>query len=544
MVKRQKEKQYNSAREQRAYSQIRSGAALGSSRSSVQRRLPFSHCALTLTPYETPVCTVSGIVFENSAILPFLMKHKMDPVTGTSMTSRDLIRLAMDKDEEGRWQCPVLTKPFSDTTKIIAIRRGNEANVYSFEAYQELNVKAKNYEDLISGEKFDKTKDVLVLNDPDDDDFNQRRDINTFYHVSHARELEKDKVNETVRFSKTASRVMEQLHKKQDEEKAAMKRSAPDNDKAGKKLKILASDVTGVAYTTGKASSSYTSTAVELHSESATRDATEEEILRSQFDVMRKLKRKGYVKLRTNKGDMTIELHCDIVPRTCTNFLGLCRVRRYDNTKFHRLITNFMIQGGKSDDEDRSLWGDAFVDEFDNRLTHSNAGVVSMANSGPHSNKQQFFITFKSCSHLDRKHSVFGQVVKGMDVLATLEAIPTDKKERPKEEITILGTEILDDPAEEARLMEQTRFEALAAAREQNKISKSSSGLASSGIARPRAPKSSSPSLDVGRYLNDRLKKSQQVDEGDDVTAIPTLPSRLVTTKAPTKTGFHDFSGW
>ncbi len=102
MVK-SKEKQYQSASEHRAYSQIRSGKAAAAGTHGVQRRLPFSCCALTLTPFENPVCNKEGIVFENSAILPFLMKHKMDPVTGNQpATSRDLITLNMDKDEEGR----------------------------------------------------------------------------------------------------------------------------------------------------------------------------------------------------------------------------------------------------------------------------------------------------------------------------------------------------------------------------------------------------------------------------------------------------------
>jgi len=137
MVKRQKEKQYQSAREHRANSQLRAGTA-SSANSRVQRRLPFDCCALTLTPYQTPVCTPQGIIFENSALLPFLLKNKVDPVTGKPMTTRDVITLQMDKDEEGRWQCPVLTKPFSNQTKIVAIRQPgtNEANVYSYEAYQ------------------------------------------------------------------------------------------------------------------------------------------------------------------------------------------------------------------------------------------------------------------------------------------------------------------------------------------------------------------------------------------------------------------------
>ena len=95
---------------------------------------------------------------------------------------------------------------------------------------------------------------------------------------------------------------------------------------------------------------------------------------------MKKQKQKGYVRMITSLGDLLLELHCDIAPRTCTNFLGLCQAQKYDNTTFHRLIPNFMIQGGSDKSgKDASLWGPAFVDEFDDRLKHNMAGVLSLS---------------------------------------------------------------------------------------------------------------------------------------------------------------------
>jgi peptidyl-prolyl cis-trans isomerase-like protein 2 len=92
MPKRQKEKQYQSAREHRANQSIRSGSSLNAASSSAgSRPLPFDCCALTLTPYVAPVCTTDGVIFDNNAIMSHLMKHKVDPVTGRTMTSRDLI---------------------------------------------------------------------------------------------------------------------------------------------------------------------------------------------------------------------------------------------------------------------------------------------------------------------------------------------------------------------------------------------------------------------------------------------------------------------
>jgi peptidyl-prolyl cis-trans isomerase-like protein 2 len=552
MVKRQKEKQYQSASEQRANSQIRSGSAAAAGTHGVQRRLPFSCCALTLTPFENPVCNKEGIVFENSAILPFLMKHKMDPVSGEPATSRDLITLNMDKDEEGRWQCSVLTKPFADHTKIVAVIQrpeGNEANVYSYDAFQELNVKAKNYEDLISGKPFHKTKDVLILNDPNDNDLNRRRDINSFYHVTHGRELEQNKSNAgLVRHSMTATRIMEQLQKKKTDEAKATKKRSVENSTAnplaqdGKRLKVLAEDVLGVKVATGKTSGSLTSTSMVVSYDAQAREATEEEILQARFAVMRKRKKKGYVRLKTTMGDFTLELHCDIATRTCTNFLGLCQAGKYDDTRFHRLIPGFMIQGGKAKDgeDDESLWGGAFADEFDDRLKHTGVGILSMANSGTNTNRQQFFITFKSCNHLDRKHSIFGNIIDGTDLLTKMEKVPADKKERPIDAIKIIATEILVNPVKEAEELENKRLQELAEARQTKEDLRK--GIASRPKA--KASETSSTKNDVGRYLKEKLKNPPKDSATNDTKDISgeTAPSRLPP--PPKKTTFGNFSGW
>ena len=158
MVKRQKEKQYLSARESRSYQALRSGSRPSATTTSGHTRpLPFHVCALSLNPYTAPVATPSGVIFDSSVIIPHLLKAGTDPVTGQPLSTRDLITLHMDKNEEtSKWQCPVLEKAFTDRTKVVAIRQtppGNEANVYSYEAVHELNFKAKNYEDLTSGKK-------------------------------------------------------------------------------------------------------------------------------------------------------------------------------------------------------------------------------------------------------------------------------------------------------------------------------------------------------------------------------------------------------
>ena len=160
--------------------------------------------------------------------------------------------------------------------------------------------------------------------------------------------------------------------------------------------------------------------------------------------------RKAYVALHTSKGDLNLELHADLVPRTCQNFLLLAARGYYNGVVFHRSIRNFMLQGGDPTGTGRggeSAWGKNFADEFVQSLSHSGRGVVSMANAGPHTNGSQFFILYKSAPHLDKKHTIFGRVVGGMDTtLSALERVPTDADDRPAEELRIESISVFDDP--------------------------------------------------------------------------------------------------
>merc|ERR1719223_1399007 len=111
-----------------------------------------------------------------------------------------------------------------------------------------------------------------------------------------------------------------------------------------------------------------------LSRENESKEATSEEIREAQWSAMKRLKKKGFVRLTTTEGIIDLELDCDIAPRTCMNFIKLVEGGKYNGTKFHRSIRNFMIQGGKpvkSSEEENSIWGDAFRDEFDDRLKHA-----------------------------------------------------------------------------------------------------------------------------------------------------------------------------
>ena len=124
--------------------------------------------------------------------------------------------------------------------------------------------------------------------------------------------------------------------------------------------------------------------------------------------------------LKTEKGDIVVELHADKAPVTVNNFVFLARDGYYNDTTFHRVIPGFMAQGGDPTGTGRGGPGYRFADEFDRSLRHDGPGVLSMANAGPGTNGSQFFITHAPTPHLDDRHSVFGRVTGGMDVLLSI----------------------------------------------------------------------------------------------------------------------------
>ena len=121
--------------------------------------------------------------------------------------------------------------------------------------------------------------------------------------------------------------------------------------------------------------------------------------------------------IQTNRGDIVLELHQDQTPNTVKNFVDLAEKGYYNGLTFHRVIPDFMIQGGCPDGTGMGGPGYKFADEFDPELRHDGPGVLSMANAGPNTNGSQFFITHVATPHLDGKHSVFGRVVTGQDVV-------------------------------------------------------------------------------------------------------------------------------
>jgi len=131
-------------------------------------------------------------------------------------------------------------------------------------------------------------------------------------------------------------------------------------------------------------------------------------------------KKKYKARMETDKGTMVIELFADKAPKTVNNFVFLSREGFYDGVIFHRVIGDFMAQGGDPTGTGTGDPGYRFADEFHPSLKHDKPGILSMANAGPNTNGSQFFITHVPTPHLNNKHTVFGQVVEGMDVFMSI----------------------------------------------------------------------------------------------------------------------------
>jgi cyclophilin family peptidyl-prolyl cis-trans isomerase len=150
-------------------------------------------------------------------------------------------------------------------------------------------------------------------------------------------------------------------------------------------------------------------------------------------------------KFETSKGVFKIELFEDKVPLTAQNFISLAEKKFYDGLVFHRVIPDFMIQGGDPAGNGTGGPGYAIPDEFHPDLKHDEAGVLSMANAGPNTGGSQFFITLVPTPWLDNRHAVFGKVVEGLDVVKSIGAVKTRSGDRPVEDVVIAKITIEKD---------------------------------------------------------------------------------------------------
>ena len=142
-------------------------------------------------------------------------------------------------------------------------------------------------------------------------------------------------------------------------------------------------------------------------------------------------------KIKTSKGEINLKLYPEATPITVTNFVHLARKGYYDGLKFHRVIADFMIQGGDPDGTGAGGPGYTIPDEFSNDLHFNKMGVLAMANRGPNTGGSQFFITLGPTDWLDNKHTIFGTVVQGMDVVEKIGKVKTGRNDKPVEPVII-----------------------------------------------------------------------------------------------------------
>lgn len=145
----------------------------------------------------------------------------------------------------------------------------------------------------------------------------------------------------------------------------------------------------------------------------------------------------SYVVLETNQGTIKVKLFDELVPETVGNFKKLVQEKFYDGLVFHRVIREFMIQGGCPDGSGRGGPGYKIKDEFHPELRHDRKGLFSMANAGPDTGGCQFFITLVPTPWLDDHHAIFGEVEEGMEVVEKIGAMATDSSDRPQEDVII-----------------------------------------------------------------------------------------------------------
>ncbi|CAG2201154.1 RING-type E3 ubiquitin-protein ligase PPIL2-like [Mytilus galloprovincialis] len=482
------------------------------------RRLPFYCCSLSFQPFQDPLCTKDGVIFDIMNIVPFLKKYGVNPVNGEKMTAKDLIHLNFYKNKDDKFHCPVTFQVFNQNSSIVAIK--TTGNVFSKNAVAKLNLKPNHLKDLLSDEPFSKA-DIINIQDPTDV---EKCNFANFYHFKHNLKVtnedkadSKSKIRSASTMTQSVLDELEKTYKAPVKEEASMAKADKFN---------------AAHYSTGQVAASFTSTAMNPVTEHETA-LIDEDILRYE-----RVKKKGYVKLDTNYGPLNIELYCDMVPKTCENFLKHCKNGYYKGSKFHRSIRNFVLQGGDPTGTGlggESIWGGTFKDEFKPNLQHTGRGILSMANSGPNTNKSQFFITFRSAHHLDGKHSVFGRVVGGIGSLDAVELIETDKKDKPKEDIIIEDCTVFVDPYEEAdEQLQKEREEDLQKAKEEKEKLEKERKRKVAAEGTPTVYKSG-----VGKYINSAGSDTSLKRPGGDE------PSETEKKKAkfvPGKLG--NFSNW
>ncbi|KAI8139556.1 peptidyl-prolyl cis-trans isomerase-like 2 [Fennellomyces sp. T-0311] len=513
------------------------------------RRLPFYCCSLSLQPFDHPVCTPDGIIFDLIHIIPYIKKYGTNPVTGEKLDTKNLIKLNFYKNDKDEFYCPVTYKVFSDHTAIAAIK--TTGNVFAYDTIERLNVKAKHMKDLMTDEPFTK-KDIIMLQDPHNLD---KRNMSNFHYLKNDMKVvdaaeeraRKDPMNNiNVKGLGATGRVLAEMRKKSQEESGesdgrsttpegtVAKKAPEDTSKPHFEQKKSNTPYNAAHFSTGRAAASFTSSAMTPVTQN------EKALYDEDIFMYKRIKAKAYARLTTNLGNLNLELYCDKAPQTCHNFILLAKSGYYNDTRFHRSIRNFMIQGGDPTGTGKggeSYWKKPFNDEIRANLSHDDRGILSMANKGENTNGSQFFITYRPCQHLDGKHTIFGRVVGGLDVLNKMEAIPADDSDRPERDIRIKEVSVFVDPFEvyQTRLKRKLAHEANAdeeeAERRRKREKEDSMGWfgLNTGRTRKGVPSAKPKAVGggVGKYLQGGSSGNNVLD--DPVEEVPRKAKKPVS---------------
>ena len=392
--------------------------------------LPFYCCSLSLQPFTHPYSTHDGYIFDLTTIFPYIKQFKKHPITDEPLTTKDIIKLNFYKNDDQEYHCPITCKIFTKYTHIVAIK--TTGNVYAYNAVKQLNILKNNYKDLMNSKPFDPKTDIITIQDPNKPKNRaiKRKDVNKNEPPKKKRKLNQDKKDE----------------KKEDKLEDVPLKLEMKEYKDGSELGLYNE------YTTGNMAASFTSTLMTRVVTDKHVPYTAEQVRQEIWRNVKGKGKKGLIRMVTNIGNLNFELHCDYVPKTCYNFMLHCVKGTYNNTIFHRNIPSFMIQGG--DPKGTGYGGSCawttksgkFEDEFHKYLKHDIRGTLSMANSGPNTNGSQFFIIYDECKHLDNKHSVFGKLVGGKDVLTKMERIKTGNNDKPLSDIILKKVIIYTNP--------------------------------------------------------------------------------------------------
>ena len=446
--------------------------------------LPFNYCSLSLHPFINPVCDEKGNIFEKKYIINYISKYHKNPIDFSPLSIKNLIKLNFYKGNNNKFCCPITLKEYSENTKIVIIKE--TGNVYSYEAYLELNKNIKNFKDLLNDQKFE-PKNVIIINDP-----NNKKIINNFKFIKNKEEL--NFVNNLIYNNEENSNKNE---KKEINLPSNYKKIIEDYEKDNsiekmKKLELIEQINLGKNYLNkdylNKIKKNYEENFLPIfkllkekikHKENINEiknsinfnsnvfifflkennlykkylklnenyNPNFDELRNIYYNIIKKNKMKGYVKFYTNFGNLNIEIFCDLVPFASENFIELCEEKIYLNKKFNCLLHDNLISIENFEIKE-NYFGKLFNYENNNFYSQNEKGLLCMINNEKNNNK--FFISLSETKkdEFKNKNTIFGKILDDLKTLDIINSIKTENT-KPIYEIKINKIEIYKNPFRE-----------------------------------------------------------------------------------------------